>query len=97
VRPRTPVIYPQYLRGDLISVFREYFHEIEMARSGEIAYDRLARKIDADALVITLNYDVALERALAREGKWDIGTAMASRLFRIARRLRSPSTSSTAA
>jgi hypothetical protein len=66
--------YPQYLRSELISAFREYFHEIETARSGEIAYDRFARKIDADALVVTLNYDVALERALARAGKWDIGT-----------------------
>jgi hypothetical protein len=66
--------YPQYLRSDLISAFREYFYEIETARSGEIAYDRFARKIDAESLVITLNYDVALERALAKAGKWDIGT-----------------------
>jgi len=66
--------YPQYLRSDLITAFREYFYEIETHRSGEIAYDRFARKIDADALVITFNYDVALESALVRAGKWDIGT-----------------------
>jgi hypothetical protein len=66
--------YPQYLRSDLISAFREYFYEIEAGRSGETAYDRFTRKIDADALVVTLNYDVALERALTKARKWDIGT-----------------------
>ena len=30
--------------------------------------------INPESLVITLNYDVALERALAKAGKWDIGT-----------------------
>lgn len=66
--------YPQYLRSDLITAFREYFYEIETRRSGEIAYDWFACKIDANALVITFNYDVALECALVRAGKWDIGT-----------------------
>jgi len=66
--------YPQYLRSDLISAFREYFMEIETNRSGEIAYDRFARRIDPASLIITLNYDVALERCLAKAGVWDIGT-----------------------
>lgn len=66
--------YPQYLRSDLITAFREYFYEIEANRTSEIAYDRFARMVDANALVITLNYDVALECALFRAGKWDIGT-----------------------
>ncbi len=66
--------YPQYLRSDLIMAFREYFYEIESARTSEIAYDRFADRIAADDLVITLNYDIALERALAKAGKWDIRT-----------------------
>jgi hypothetical protein len=66
--------YPQYLRSDLITAVREFFYRIEHDRSGEVAYDGFARKIDQDSLVITLNYDVALERALANAGKWDIST-----------------------
>jgi hypothetical protein len=73
--------YPQYLRSDLILAFREYFYEIETARSDETAYDRFVCKIDADSLVITLNYDVALERAARRAGKWDIGTGYGFKLF----------------
>src|SRR5580704_4317747 len=74
--PDTPAtgFYPQYLRSDLISAFREYFHEIETNCNGEIAYDSFARRIDPASLIITLNYDVALERSLAKAGKWDIGT-----------------------
>lgn len=72
--PPATGFYPQYLRSDLISAFREYFHEIETKRAGEIAYDRFARRIDPDSPIITLNYDVSLERSLAKAGKWDIGT-----------------------
>jgi len=74
--PDTPAtgFYPQYLRSDLISAFREYFHEIETNCNGEIVYDSFARRIDPASLIITLNYDVALERSLAKAGKWDIGT-----------------------
>ena len=82
--------YPQYLRSDLISAFREYFYEIETARSDENAYDRFARKVESDSLVITLNYDVALERALARAGKWDVGTGYGFTAFR--ERAASPTT-----
>ncbi|MCX6624051.1 MAG: SIR2 family protein, partial [Acidobacteria bacterium] len=63
-----------YLRSDLITAVREFFYQIEQDRSGEVAYDGFAREIDQDSVVITLNYDVALERALAKAGKWDIGT-----------------------
>jgi hypothetical protein len=66
--------YPQYLRSDLITGLREYFYEIETNRSFEIAYNRFARDIKPGALIITLNYDVAVERALAKAGKWDVGT-----------------------
>ena len=67
--------YPQYLRSDLVSALREFFYQTEQNRSGQTAYDSFARqKLDPDSLVITLNYDVALERALAKAGKWDIGT-----------------------
>lgn len=54
---------------------REFFYQTEQNRSGQTAYDSFAgQKIDSDSLVITLNYDVALERALAKAGKWDVGT-----------------------
>jgi hypothetical protein len=66
--------YPQYLRSDLITAVREFFYRIEQERSGETAYDRFARKIDQESLLITLNYDVALERSVVKTGKWDIGT-----------------------
>jgi hypothetical protein len=67
--------YPQYLRSDLIMALREFFHQAEQSRTGQTAYDSFAeQKIGSDSLVITLNYDVALERALANAGKWDIGT-----------------------
>ena len=67
--------YPQYLRSDLIMALREFFYQAEQHRTGQTAYDRFAaQKIESDSLAITLNYDVALERALAKAGKWDIGT-----------------------
>ncbi len=67
--------YPQYLRSDVILALREFFYHIEQSRCGPTAYDSFAgQKIDSNSLVITLNYDVALERALAKAGKWDVGT-----------------------
>jgi hypothetical protein len=64
--------YPQYLRSDLITAFREMFYSIEQNRCGENAYDKLARAADAGSGFITFNYDVALERALAKAAKWDV-------------------------
>jgi hypothetical protein len=55
--------------------FRELFYQTEQKRSGPTAYDSFAEKrIGSDSTVITLNYDLALERALIKAGKWDIGT-----------------------
>ncbi|MGA2120202.1 MAG: hypothetical protein ABSH56_36435 [Bryobacteraceae bacterium] len=66
--------YPQYLRSDLISAFREFFYRIEKNRSEPIAYSRFAeRRLAPDSTIITFNYDVALERVLAGAGKWDVG------------------------
>jgi hypothetical protein len=66
--------YPQYLRSDLISAFREFFYQTEELRTEPNAYDIFAeRKAGADSSVITFNYDIALERAMAKAGKWDIG------------------------
>jgi hypothetical protein len=66
--------YPQYLRSDLILALREFFYQIEQSRSGPTAYYSFAKqRIGSDSFFITLNYDVALERALAKAGKWDVG------------------------
>jgi hypothetical protein len=66
--------YPQYLRSDLIGAFREFFYQTEALRTDPNAYDSFAeRKAGPDSSVITFNYDIALERALAKAGKWDIG------------------------
>lgn len=66
--------YPQYLRSDLISAFREFFYQTAELRTEPNAYDTFtARKADLDSIIITFNYDIALERALAKAGKWDIG------------------------
>jgi hypothetical protein len=74
--------YPQYLRSDLISAFREYFYEIEQKRTGWNAYDAFAeRKAGADSSIITFNYDVALERSLATAGKWDVGNGYGYQFF----------------
>jgi hypothetical protein len=74
--------YPQYLRSDLILALREFFYQTEQSRSGPTAYDSFAgQRIGADSLVITLNYDVALERALAKAGKWDVERDTAIRPF----------------
>lgn len=66
--------YPQYMRADLVSAFREMFYVIEENRVGENAYDKLASAVDAGSAFITFNYDVALERALAKAQKWDVST-----------------------
>ena len=66
--------YPQYLRSDLIGAFREFFYHVEELRTKANAYDDFAgRKACPDSCVITFNYDIALERALAKAGTWDIG------------------------
>jgi hypothetical protein len=66
--------YPQYLRSDLISAFREFFYQVEELRTKANAYDDFAeRKACPDSSVITFNYDIALERALAKARMWDIG------------------------
>ena len=66
--------YPQYLRSDLIGAFREFFYQTEELRTEPNAYDGFAgRRAGPDSTVITFNYDVVLERALAKTGKWDIG------------------------
>lgn len=66
--------YPQYLRSDLIDAIREFFYQTEEPRTEPNAYDSFAERKDGpDSSVITFNYDIALERALAKAGKWDIG------------------------
>jgi hypothetical protein len=66
--------YPQNLRSDLISAYREFFYQTEERRVGTNAYDSFAtHRLAPESVVITLNYDVALERALRNAGKWDIG------------------------
>ena len=75
--PEVPAegFYPQYLRSDLISAFREFFYQTEELRNEPNAYDSFAQqKTGPDSSVITFNYDIALERALAKAGKWDVGT-----------------------
>ncbi len=74
--------YPQYLRSDLIGAFREFFYQMEELRTEPNAYDSFAeRKADPDSGVITFNYDVALERALTKVGKWDVGTGYGFRFL----------------
>ena len=64
---------PEYLRSDLVGAYREFFYITEERRVGTNAYDttsppgRLAPDL---RMIITLNYDVALERALKNAGKW---------------------------
>jgi len=66
--------YPQNLRSNLILAFREFFYQTEELRTTPNAYDSFAeRKARPDSSVISFNYDIALERALAKAGKWDIG------------------------
>ncbi|MBS1855843.1 MAG: SIR2 family protein, partial [Acidobacteria bacterium] len=66
--------YPQYLRSDLILALREFFYQTEQLRTEPNAYESFAvRKACPHSSVITFNYDIALERALAKAGKWDIG------------------------
>jgi hypothetical protein len=70
----TEGFYPQYLRSDLIGAYREFFYITEERRVGANAYDNFAgHRLAPDSTIITLNYDVALERALKNDGKWDIG------------------------
>jgi hypothetical protein len=70
----TEGFYPQYLRSDLIGAYREFFYQTEEQRVGTNAYDSFAvHRLAPDSTIISLNYDVALERALKNAGMWDIG------------------------
>src|SRR5580698_1017704 len=70
----TEGFYPQYLRSELIGALREFFYQIEELRVQPNAYDSFARrKAGPDSGIITFNYDIALERALAKAAKWDVG------------------------
>ena len=67
--PEVPAegFYPQYLRSDLIGAFREFFYHTEDLRTEPNAYDSFAkRKAGPESSAITFNYDIALERALAK-------------------------------
>jgi hypothetical protein len=71
----TEGFYPQYMRTALVRAFREFFYQTEIKRPEPTGYDSFAaRKLRSDSTLITFNYDVALERALAKTGKWDIGS-----------------------
>jgi hypothetical protein len=75
--------YPQYLRSELIQALREFFYQTEQKRSEPTAYETFAaQRIERDSTVITFNYDVALERALIKAGKWDVGTGYGFTAFR---------------
>jgi hypothetical protein len=71
-----------YQREDLVSAVREFFYHVEYRRAPTGAYRIFARRhaCVGDTL-ITFNYDVALERALMAEEKWDIGSGYGFRLF----------------
>jgi hypothetical protein len=61
--------YPQYLRSDLVLAFREFFYETETKRVEPVAYDTFAHnRATSDSSIITFNYDVAVERSLAKCG-----------------------------
>lgn len=67
--------YPQYLRSDLVGAFRDYFYEVESTRTTPTGYEYFARSCaNSQVGLVTFNYDIALERALAGAGRWDIGT-----------------------
>lgn len=76
-----PGYYPQNLRDDLVSAVREFFRFLESGRTEKTAYDRLAQRASADDTFITFNYDVALECALGRAKKWDVGSGYGFSLF----------------
>jgi hypothetical protein len=74
--------YPQYLRDQLVSAVREFFRDVELRRTAQIAYDRFANDhASIHDILITFNYDVALERALKSVDKWDIGSGYGFSLF----------------
>jgi hypothetical protein len=57
------------------------FYSIEEHRVGENAYDKLARAVDDGSGFVTFNYDVALERALAKASKWDVADGYLFNVF----------------
>ncbi|MDR3742284.1 MAG: hypothetical protein P4L40_24975 [Terracidiphilus sp.] len=58
------------LRNDLEEAIREYFDSIRMAPTP--LYAQLARTLSPGDVVITFNYDLGVERALAAAQLWDI-------------------------
>jgi hypothetical protein len=67
-----PAAVRPYLLSDLQEAIREYFDTI---RKGPTPlYDQLANSMRPDDLVITFNYDLGIEHALAAAGLWDITT-----------------------
>jgi len=61
-----------YLRNDLQDAIREHFDIIRTAPAP--LYDRLAHGLRRGDLVITYNYDLAIECALRAAGLWEIRT-----------------------
>jgi hypothetical protein len=67
-----PPVMRQNLITDVTQAIREYFDTI---RTGPASlYDRLAHSLRPDDMVLTYNYDLGVERALAATGLWDIKT-----------------------
>jgi hypothetical protein len=61
-----------YILGDLQEALRQQF---EMIRSRPVAlYERLVKLIQPGDIVITFNYDLAIEKALQEAGLWRIST-----------------------
>ncbi len=61
-----------YVLSSLIEALLRYFDSIRMAPTP--LYDRLAKLLQDDDVAVTLNYDLAIERALRVAGKWDVST-----------------------
>jgi len=88
---RSNGFYAHNMRDDLLIAVREFFFDVESHRSEETAYDRFARhRVSPNDTLITFNYDVALDRALAGAGTWDIGWGYGFPIF--TERPRSPLT-----
>ena len=74
--------YQHSLRGDLVSAVREFFYDLESHRAADAAYDCFAQqRVSEDDTLITFNYDVSLESALKRAGRWDIGSGYGFTMF----------------
>lgn len=63
-----------YVRSSLKSAVREFFDRLA-ERSVPSAYKDFAnRKVGADDLIVTFNYDTLLERELKKANKWEVGS-----------------------